>query len=1724
MPPVLTKTWYHTGADLPGSRLAGRYAREYFGAPAAAPVGASASSEAAAELSAWAERELLPDAAVLSDGADDAVPGDGAAAAGLTASEVRQAARALRGVVLRQEVYGLDGTARQDVPYWVSDRSYTVRCRQRQAHQRDAVFDVHHREDLTRVYERDDTDPRREHRMTLEVDPVGNVLRSVAVAYGRRAPALAAEEDRRVQGTTLITCTQAATAALPSDRFPDDHLVPRPVEERTFELTGFLTAGSGGAAGGSSARFTVGDWTDPDGIGFTGLDGTPITSVDGPDGPGPRRRLLEHTRTLFRRDDLTGPLPPGALEPLALPFESYRLAFTGELLDAVYAGRVSDAVLRDEGGYTTDPGAPGWWLPSGRAYCSPNTTDSPSDELAHARRHFFLTHRFRDAFHTPARGTETLVAYDAHDLLITGIRDAVGNETRAVHDYRVLRPRLLTDANGNRTEVAFDALGLVTGTAVMGRPAPAPVEGDSLDGFESDPGEQAVRDYLADPTTHSAQLLGAAGTRVAADLLAYYDSRGRERPQPAVVATLARETHAADPAPADGLQIQHSLAWSDGFGREVQHKVLAEPGRVPRRAPDGTIEVDADGRPQLTTHDAVTRWACTGWTVFDDKGRPVRQYEPFFTDRSDLEPDVRVGVSRVLVHDPLGRVVANLYPDHTYDKVVVDAWSRTTFDRNDTVLSADGAEGDPLTDPDVAAHVGRDLADRPAGWRTWHADRMARPANDPDRGAAVKAAAHAGTPTTEHHDVRGRAFVTVTHDGFDPVTSGPRLSATRASRDAAGHVRVVRDADTRGGNELGRVVARYAYDLVGRRVLQVTIDEGERWVLPDAAGQAVRTGDGRSLHRSTFDALHRPTEVHVTVAETERLAERTTYGEALGSAGNHRGRVHQVFDAVGVLTHESYDFKGNLLADRRELLADERTDVDWRTSPPGTGGTFTSSATFDAMNRPTSITAPDGTLTTPRCNAANLLQSLTVRVGGTANDTVYVAAVDYDARGRRTEIRLGNGARTRYEYDPLTSRLRRLTTTRPDHGDQLAPIFSTAAVVQDLRLTYDPVGNVTQVEDVASVTVFHAGAQVRPVSEYTYDARYRLVAAGGREHIGQTALDLGPPPGPARDTPFLGGAAHPHDLGALRRYTEDYAYDPGGNLESLRHSAAGGTWTRHFRCTEASRVEPGVRGNRLTATGLGDGFDHVQTFTYTDATGQDTNGSMTSLGGTTLEWDAENRLRRATLVDGDTVTYAYDASGRRRRAVRRSASGTLREGRIYLDGLELHRRYDATGAVVSERRTLHVMDDRHRLALVVLPEPASAASPAVRYQLGDHLDSAVVELDDAGRLLSYEEYHPFGTTSFRAAGAAETSLKRYRFTGKERDEETGLAYHGARYYAPWLGRWSSCDPAGLTDGLNAYVYARSRPTTGTDPNGRETVTIPEVTVEGRRPDQVAADIQARTGVRAYALAKALGITPGETTTWVSNVEERIDAFVAGQTQAQAAAGDYAGPAVGVETQSADVLRSQRQARDREEYLQEHPNLRSVLIADAQRVGRATGPAGDSIAGAAAGAYMLQGQDPATAVQKGRVVGAIAGLLPAGKGLASQQLIAAHDAGQAWSSWAGTETQGGAPLAPSAATASATAPKLTYSQGFSLGNDLARAGYTGVFGKYPGNVQYVEAHPEAFTVDRPWGWTPMYNAGGVQGALQANGRFVFTSRTFTGTFRLEAEQVFRAGVQPEYSLR
>src|SRR5919106_287499 len=106
--------------------------------------------------------------------------------------------------------------------------------------------------------------------------------------------------------------------------------------------------------------------------------------------------------------------------------------------------------------------------------------------------------------------------------------------------------------------------------------------------------------------------------------------------------------------------------------------------------------------------------------------------------------------------------------------------------------------------------------------------------------------------------------------------------------------------------------------------------------------------------------------------------------------------------------------------------------------------------------------------------------------------------------------------------------------------------------------------------------------------------------------------------------------------------------------------------------------------------------------------------------------------------------------------------------------------------------------------------------PAVQFVLGDHLGNHSITVDDTGTFVNREEWTPYGETTL-----GSFARKRFRFNGRERDDESGLTYVGARYYAPWLGRWTSSDPAepAVTGSLNWYAFVGSNPMNLVDPDG-----------------------------------------------------------------------------------------------------------------------------------------------------------------------------------------------------------------------------------------------------------------------------------------------------------------
>jgi RHS repeat-associated protein len=186
--------------------------------------------------------------------------------------------------------------------------------------------------------------------------------------------------------------------------------------------------------------------------------------------------------------------------------------------------------------------------------------------------------------------------------------------------------------------------------------------------------------------------------------------------------------------------------------------------------------------------------------------------------------------------------------------------------------------------------------------------------------------------------------------------------------------------------------------------------------------------------------------------------------------------------------------------------------------------------------------------------------------------------------------------------------------------------------------------------------------------------------------------------------------------------------------------------------------------------------------------------------GELLAYDANSRQTSHTTGSA-TTTYHYDPNGNRVKKV------TPTKTDIYV--------YDAFGKMAAEYSTV-----------------ATTAPVGAHYRTVDHLGSArLVTLQDQSAFACYD-YAPFGEEIPDALGNrslvtcyAGNLDDRQKFTGKERDSESGMDYFLARYYAGPMGRFLSVDPdnaGALPDdpqSWNAYSYTRSNPLKYVDPTG-----------------------------------------------------------------------------------------------------------------------------------------------------------------------------------------------------------------------------------------------------------------------------------------------------------------
>jgi len=1142
--PMLTKTWFHTGAFLDRERILEQFQTEYWHqqynrAFPNNPINITEPSLSDARLSD--EVSALPSA------------------------EYREALRACKGMMLRQEVFALDAPLENPTdealqlqlkPFTVATHNCNIQMLQPRQSNNFGVFLVTESEAISIHYERDESDIRIAHTLNTDIDELGNVLESASVVYGRN-PQQAAEANALLQSRitdfsefedqqqlqsafntnseNLRNAQQQTHIIISKNSFaqfrlngqlvddldaPDVYRTRLPYESQSYEITGITSENN---------LFQIEELQNILEEGAT----SEIPYHASADGTA-QRRLLEHVQTRYRDDDFLTPLAFGEAASLALPFEDYQLAYTPELIDSIYQrdgellvanGQTVSQLINTLGDYTLIDNQ--YWIRSGLTHFI-----NPSETPAAARARFFspLSYESPTGLVSQVRyDVETFTEdnqrnNDGYYLYIQEMEDAIGNTTQVDRfNYRLLAPTRLIDINANPVSVIQDELGLVKATALEGNgffdnQGEHVIEAaDNLSEFTewTDETEQELIDqYLSSEDTQllrntaQALLLGAS-SRFVYDFHRFSDSvlqRDAQAPEefesspcnrisyrPAVVAGIAREQHFAV-NPQSPLQL--GFEYSDGSGNVVMSKAQAEPGTALQ------LEIEADCSftvSEVNTGEQL-RWIGNGRTILNNKGNPVKQYEPYFSITpffEDAKELVERGVTPIMHYDSLGRLIRTDLPDGTFSRVEFNSWQQQHFDAIDTVLESE-----------------------------WHGQRTDNTHTNfidttEEHNAAQKAALHANTPSAVYLDSLGRSVLSIEHNGGE--AGNEHLYTTFIQLDIEGNARSVIDAR-------GNTVVNYHYDILGHRIAEESMDDGRRWGMADVESKPIHSWDERNqIWTHHYDAFNRPLQMHVQRGDNaeendealDHIYERYFYGEQLDDAQqrNLRGQVFTVYDSGGKVENTAFDFKGNPLQSRKGIAEEYRQTLDWSLSEINENNLndsekineldarldasfpiYQMQGTYDALNRPVQSIEADGSMHRPEYNAAGLLERLHVAlpnpVGGILPERTFISNIDYDEQGRRSQIDYVDAQNnvltsTSYQYDPLTFRLTELQTTR------------NGQAIQHLIYTYDPIGNISEIEDRAIPTRFFNNFMIEARNDYTYDALSRLIQAQGREHAGQ---------------------------------------------------------------------------------------------------------------------------------------------------------------------------------------------------------------------------------------------------------------------------------------------------------------------------------------------------------------------------------------------------------------------------------------------------------------------------------------------------------------------------------------------------------------------------------------------------------------------------------------------
>jgi RHS repeat-associated protein len=433
---------------------------------------------------------------------------------------------------------------------------------------------------------------------------------------------------------------------------------------------------------------------------------------------------------------------------------------------------------------------------------------------------------------------------------------------------------------------------------------------------------------------------------------------------------------------------------------------------------------------------------------------------------------------------------------------------------------------------------------------------------------------------------------------------------------------------------------------------------------------------------------------------------------------------------------------------------------------------FCTAMDYDSMDRVTKLTYPDQSSISYAYNSRGLLESV----------PNVIEQYDYNPSGQNAVLKLACGTETGYSYDHRL-RLEHLYTAR--NSDNLT--------LQDLTYGFDGVSNIIRIQDNRSDSVLDsigtdigiASADARKFNatqSFDYDSLYRLTRAENASVYG----------------------------------TITYRYDRIGNMihkaASLKAADAlmdlgvmscGGSMGTRNRIGRNAGDAPGPHA----VTGTEKGVSGAMQFEY------DANGNMISDNGMSLSWDFRDRL--AGLKKGTaTAAYVYDYSDTRKKKTVTDSEGSSNEV-LYVD------KYSEVRA---GRLVKYVYAGNSRVA-----RAENDGMTITGFYLHDHLGSTAFTLSDNGTVTEQLVNYPYGNLRLEKKAEYASAGADYKFTGKERDLESGLQYFEARYYSGTLGRFNRVDPLAeeikkefliYPQKLNLYVYGNNNPIIFIDPDGK----------------------------------------------------------------------------------------------------------------------------------------------------------------------------------------------------------------------------------------------------------------------------------------------------------------